>query len=89
MRARIELIQCKVELEYIDSGFTEEAELPRDNVCDYEAADCGFGEMPFLGDPRDLVQRGGGRDVRVKTRCRCGNEIDRHGRAGRGLQCLN
>ena len=70
------MIEVQVELEDVDTGFAEEAELAAFGVTDDELADGGFGEVALVGDAGDLEVSGGGCDVGIKARSGSGDEVD-------------
>ena len=70
------MVEVQVELEDVDTGFAEEAELAAFGVTDDELADGGFGEVALVRDAGDLEVGGGGCDVGIEAGTRCGDEVD-------------
>ena len=63
----MELGEGQVEVEDVDPGFAEQAELAGCGVGGDELADGGLGEVALLGYAGDLVGGGGGGDVGVEA----------------------
>jgi len=60
-------IEGEVEVEDVDAGLAEEAELALRRVLVDEVVEGGFGEVAGVGDARDLVVGCGRRDVGIEA----------------------
>jgi len=73
-------VEGEVEVEGVDAGFAEEAELALGGVVVDEVDEGGFGEVAGVGDAGDLVVGRGGRDVGIEAGAGGGDEVDGDGR---------
>ncbi len=68
-------IEGEVQVEDVDAGFAEEAELALGGVLIDEVGDGGCGELAGVCDAGGLVVGGGGGDVGIETGAGGGDEI--------------
>ena len=77
---RVNGVEIEIEFEHIHAGFSQESELALLRVLLHDRAHILLAHAAFMRHARNLKLRGGGRNVGIKSRTRCGNKVRRNRR---------
>src|ERR1700674_936765 len=80
-------IERKIQFEYVNTRLAQKSPLPVLRVLKNQARDFSFWNLAFRSHATNLKLRRRWRDIRIESRTRCSNQIDRDGNTGiLGLQ---